>query len=72
MLQHFIRKVHENSWFNPSPRVLVSVPCLSTEVEKQLKNVRIPVSTITSTENFEDYPTFYEQVLEEDMAEVEA
>jgi rod shape-determining protein MreB and related proteins len=35
MLQHFIRKVHENSWFNPSPRVLVSVPCLSTEVEKR-------------------------------------
>jgi len=35
MLQHFIRKVHENSWFVPSPRVLVSVPCLSTEVEKR-------------------------------------
>jgi len=35
MLQHFIRKVHENSWFNPSPRVLISVPCLSTEVEKR-------------------------------------
>ena len=33
MLQHFIRKVHENSWFQPSPRVLVCVPCLSTEVE---------------------------------------
>lgn len=35
MLQHFIRKVHENNWFNPSPRVLISVPCLSTEVEKR-------------------------------------
>jgi len=35
MLQHFIRKVHENSWFTPSPRVLISVPCLSTEVEKR-------------------------------------
>ena len=35
MLQHFIRKVHENSWFSPSPRVLISVPCLSTEVEKR-------------------------------------
>ncbi|MFS8615471.1 MAG: glycogen/starch synthase [Solitalea sp.] len=45
---------------------------ISPEVEKQLKNTRIPVSTITSTENFEDYPTFYDQVLEEDMAEVEA
>jgi len=35
MLQHFIKKVHEDSWFQPSPRVLVSVPCLSTEVEKR-------------------------------------
>lgn len=35
MLQHFIRKVHENNWFTPSPRVLISVPCLSTEVEKR-------------------------------------
>lgn len=35
MLQHFIRKVHENSWFQPSPRVLVCVPCQSTEVEKR-------------------------------------
>ena len=35
MLQHFINKVHENSWFQPSPRVLVCVPCLSTEVEKR-------------------------------------
>jgi rod shape-determining protein MreB len=35
MLQHFIRKVHENSWFQPSPRALICVPCLSTEVEKR-------------------------------------
>ena len=35
MLQHFIGKVHENSWLKPSPRVLVCVPCLSTEVEKR-------------------------------------
>ncbi|MDZ7924580.1 MAG: rod shape-determining protein [Marinagarivorans sp.] len=35
MLQHFIKKAHENSWFAPSPRVLVCVPCLSTEVEKR-------------------------------------
>lgn len=33
MLQHFIKKVHESSWLQPSPRVLVCVPCLSTEVE---------------------------------------
>ena len=35
MLQHFIKKVHETSWFQPSPRVLICVPCLSTEVEKR-------------------------------------
>src|SRR6056300_1582162 len=35
MLQHFIKKVHEHSWLQPSPRVLVCVPCLSTEVEKR-------------------------------------
>mgnify|MGYP001470010353 CR=1 FL=1 len=35
MLQHFIKKVHENSFFRPSPRVLVCVPCQSTEVERR-------------------------------------
>lgn len=35
MLQHFIKKVHENSFIRPSPRVLVSVPCQSTEVERR-------------------------------------
>lgn len=35
MLQHFIRRVHENSWFTPSPRVLVCVPCQATEVERK-------------------------------------
>lgn len=35
MLQHFINKVHENSFFPPSPRVLVSVPCKSTQVERR-------------------------------------
>ena len=35
MLQHFINKVHENSFFPPSPRVLVSVPCRSTQVERR-------------------------------------
>ncbi len=35
MLQHFISKVHENSWMNPSPRVLVCVPCKSTQVERR-------------------------------------
>ncbi|MFL0796985.1 MAG: rod shape-determining protein [Cellvibrionaceae bacterium] len=35
MLQHFIGKVHEGSFVRPSPRVLICVPCKSTEVEKR-------------------------------------
>ncbi len=35
MLQHFIHKVHQNRWLRPSPRVLVSVPCGSTQVERR-------------------------------------
>lgn len=35
MLQHFIKKVHSHSLIAPSPRVLVSVPCTATEVERR-------------------------------------
>jgi rod shape-determining protein MreB len=35
MLQHFIRKVHGNRILRPSPRILVSVPCGSTQVERR-------------------------------------
>ena len=35
MLQHFIHKVHENSFITPSPRVLVCVPSGSTKVEQK-------------------------------------
>lgn len=40
MLQHFIQKVHESSklshkFLHPSPRVLISVPCGSTQVERR-------------------------------------
>jgi len=35
MLQHFIYKVHESRFFRPSPRVLVCVPCGSTQVERR-------------------------------------
>ncbi len=36
MLQHFIHKVHESKLFlRPSPRVLVCVPCGSTQVERR-------------------------------------
>ena len=35
MLQHFIRKAHGDQFFKPSPRVLVCVPCGSTQVERR-------------------------------------
>lgn len=35
MLQHFIAKVHQNSLVRPSPRVLICVPCKSTQVERR-------------------------------------
>ena len=35
MLQHFIRAVHKNMIFRPSPRVLVCVPCGATQVERR-------------------------------------
>ncbi len=35
MLQYFIKKVHENAFIRPSPRVLVCVPCKSTELERR-------------------------------------
>lgn len=35
MLQYFIHRVHESTLFRPSPRVLVCVPCGSTQVERR-------------------------------------
>jgi len=35
MLQHFISKVHETKFIRPSPRVLICVPCMSTQVERR-------------------------------------
>ncbi len=35
MLQYFIHKVHETRFFRPSPRVLICVPCGSTQVERR-------------------------------------
>lgn len=35
MLQAFISRVHENRLIRPSPRVLVCVPCKSTQVERR-------------------------------------
>lgn len=35
MLQYFIHKVHESKILRPSPRVLICVPCGSTQVERR-------------------------------------
>lgn len=35
MLQYFIKSVHEKGFFPPAPRVLVCVPCKSTQVERR-------------------------------------
>ena len=35
MLKYFITKVHRSSFITPSPRVVVCVPCKSTEVERR-------------------------------------
>lgn len=35
MLKHFIRKVHKARFLRPSPRVLICVPCGSTQVERR-------------------------------------
>ena len=35
MLQHFIHTVHQHQFLRPSPRVLICVPCGSTQVERR-------------------------------------
>ncbi len=35
MLQYFIHKAHESRFMRPSPRVLICVPCGSTQVERR-------------------------------------
>jgi rod shape-determining protein MreB len=35
MLKHFIRKVHNTRLFRPSPRIVICVPCGSTQVERR-------------------------------------
>jgi rod shape-determining protein MreB len=35
MLKYFIRKVHENRLLQPSPRIVICVPCGSTQVERR-------------------------------------
>ncbi len=35
MLKYFIRKVHDTRMFRPSPRIIICVPCGSTQVERR-------------------------------------
>ena len=35
MLKHFIRSVHESNLFKPRPRIVICVPCGSTQVERR-------------------------------------
>jgi rod shape-determining protein MreB and related proteins len=35
MLRYFIRKVQENTFLRPSPRIIICVPCGSTQVERR-------------------------------------
>jgi rod shape-determining protein MreB len=35
MLKHFIKKVHSTRFFKPSPRMIICVPCGSTQVERR-------------------------------------
>jgi rod shape-determining protein MreB len=35
MLKHFIKKVHDSRLFAPSPRIVICVPCGSTQVERR-------------------------------------
>ncbi|MEI7426924.1 MAG: rod shape-determining protein [Betaproteobacteria bacterium] len=35
MLKHFIKMVHESKFLKPSPRIIICVPCGSTQVERR-------------------------------------
>src|ERR1700745_1602066 len=35
MLKQFITQVHDNKLFSPSPRIIICVPCGSTQVERR-------------------------------------
>ncbi|MBP7392472.1 MAG: rod shape-determining protein, partial [Zoogloea sp.] len=35
MLKQFIKKVHDTRLFSPSPRIIICVPCGSTQVERR-------------------------------------
>src|SRR6187455_672837 len=35
MLKYFVKKIHDNQWFRPSPRIVICVPYGSTQVERR-------------------------------------
>jgi rod shape-determining protein MreB len=35
LIKHFIKESHSNSFFTPSPRILICVPCQATQVERK-------------------------------------
>jgi rod shape-determining protein MreB len=35
MFKQFIKKVHDSRLFSPSPRIIICVPCGSTQVERR-------------------------------------
>ena len=35
MIKQFIKRVHDNKLFSPSPRIIICVPCGSTQVERR-------------------------------------
>ena len=41
MLLHFIKKVHDTSFFPPSPRVLICVPCMLRKLRDELSKKRL-------------------------------
>src|SRR3546814_18482234 len=59
MLKYFIRKVHKSRLLRPSPRVLICVPCGSTQVERR-----------AIKESAEDAGTREVIIIEEPMEEI--
>ena len=49
MLKQFIKKVHKSSLFSPSPRIVICVPCGSTQVERREIGADCPVEEATGS-----------------------
>src|SRR6184192_2211312 len=42
MLKYFIKKIHDNQWFRPSPRIVICVPYGSTQRDRRGRLAGIP------------------------------